>query len=488
MTVWVVRGGEDLKFLPWFESEDVVGIGWSELPRSPVGMSRQELESMLRATYPDASPSTIANNTGQVWNFVNTIALGDLAVVPLRASRSFRVGRVVGPAEHREHLPDLAAVRPVEWEAGAVASQALAADLRNALGSIMTVFRPRAQAAERRLESVLKDGRDPGPDSGGDDRSGAWVFQSNPKRFDLLQALRDGAAEDWSVNQHRQDIQPGDRVWFRVTGPGAGIYAVGRVTSVPRPEANEFGDWRVDVTFESRVDPPLLRAESGADPVLSATSALAGLMGTNLSLPAEADARLEEMTEGRLIPVAGREAPARLLERKLNLDAARIAEQVERDLLEHVRSMPPARFEELCALYLRVLGCEDVKVVGAATAGSLGDGGMDVTGTLAQAGLPAVRLAVQAKRVAGGVGPNVVTQLRGCIAPGTYGIVITTGHFTRAAIAEAGRTDRNTIKLVDGPELAHVLAENGIGVKTTKISVLRLDIEALKQRLEAEQG
>jgi len=368
VTVWVVRGGEDLKFLPWFESEDVVGIGWSELPRSPVGMSRQELESMLRATYPDASPSTIANNTGQVWNFVNTIALGDLAVVPLRASRSFRVGRVVGPAEHREHLPDLAAVRPVEWEAGAVASQALAADLRNALASIMTVFRPRAQAAERRLESVLKDGRDPGPDSGGDDRSDAWVFQSNPKRFDLLQALRDGAAEDWSVNQHRQDIQPGDRVWFRVTGPGAGIYAVGRVTSVPRPEANEFGDWRVDVTFQSRVDPPLLRAESGADPVLSATSALAGLMGTNLSLPAEADARLEEMTEGRLIPVAGREAPARLLERKLNLDAARIAEQVERDLLEHVRSMPSARFEELCALYLRVLGCEDVKVVGAATA------------------------------------------------------------------------------------------------------------------------
>ena len=80
---------------------------------------------------------------------------------------------------------------------------------------------------------------------------------------------------------------------------------------------------------------------------------------------------------------------------------------------------PPPRFEELCALYLRVLGCEDVKVVGAATAGSLGDRGMDVTGTLAQAGLPAVRLAVQAKRIIGRVGPNVVTQLRGSIPPGT---------------------------------------------------------------------
>jgi len=347
---------------------------------------------------------------------VNTIALGDLVVVPLKASRSLRVGRVTGPAGHRGHLPELAAVRPVEWEAGQVASQALAADLRHALGWIMTVFRPRAQAAERPLESVLKDSRDPGPDSG-DDRPGAWVFQANPKRFDLLQALRDGTAESWAVNQHRQDIQPGDRIWFRITGPEAGIYAVGRVTSVPRPEASEFGDWRVDVTFESRIDPPLLRAESAGDPVLSAASALTGLMGTNLSLPAEADARLEEMTEDRQIPLAGQEPPARLLEQKLNLDAKRIAEQVECNLLEHVRAMPHARFEELCAPYLRMLGCEDVKVVGAAAAGSLGDGGMDVTGTLAQAGLPAVRLAVQAKRVSGGVGPSVVTQLRGSIPP-----------------------------------------------------------------------
>ena len=222
----------------------------------------------------------------------------------------------------------------------------------------------------------------------------------------------------WSVNQHRQDIQPGDRVWFRLTGPNAGAYAVGQVTSLPRPEPNEFGDWQVDVTFESRIDPPLLRAESDTDPVLSATSALAGLMGTNLSLPAEADTRLEEVTEDRLIPIAGLEPPARLLERKLNLDAARIAEQVEQDLLEHLRGLSPVRFEELCALYLRVLGCEDVKVVGAATASSLGDGGMDVIGTLARAGLPAVRLAVQAKRIIGGVGPNVVTQLRGSIPPG----------------------------------------------------------------------
>lgn len=76
-------------------------------------------------------------------------------MVPLKASRSLRVGRIVGPAEHREQLAGMAAVRPVEWESGEVASRVLAPDLRNALGSIMTVFGPGAQAAERRLESLL---------------------------------------------------------------------------------------------------------------------------------------------------------------------------------------------------------------------------------------------------------------------------------------------------------------------------------------------
>jgi hypothetical protein len=47
-------------------------------------------------------------------------------------------------------------------------------------------------------------------------------------------------------------------------------------------------------------------------------------MGTNLPLTADADARLEEVTEDRLAPViaAALEPVALALERKINLDAA----------------------------------------------------------------------------------------------------------------------------------------------------------------------
>lgn len=485
MTLWVVRAGEGLSSLPLFEKFDVVAIGWSELPRSPVGLTRPQLAELMTSTYSTSSAATLSNYTGQVWHFVNTIAPGDLIVVPLERSAAFRVAQVTGKAETRPELAGYCAAREVEWLAESIPALSLAEDLRNALGAMMTVFRPRASAAELRLRQVMEAGVDPGADSVGDDRAGAWVFQADPKRHDLIGSLERGPEETWAVNQHRQAIQPGDRVWFRITGSTAGIYAVGTVTSLPREEPSEFGDWRLDVNIHSKVVPPLLRTETDSDDVLGGVSALRGLMGTNLALSADADERLEEVTEDRLVPVMGaaEEPAARALERKINLDALRLTEQVESDLLDHLRELTPLEFEQLCAVYLQVLGCEDAVVVGAATAGSLGDGGIDVTGTLNLPGLPPVRLAVQAKRVAGGVPPNVVTQLRGSVGPGTQPMVITTGHFTRAAREEAMRPGRPPVRLVDGLELAHVLATNGVGVKPTSLTLLRLDVSNLRSKL-----
>jgi hypothetical protein len=63
--------------------------------------------------------------------------------------------------------------------------------------------------------------------------------------------------------------------------------------------------------FESQIGPPLLRAESDADPAVGSV-ALAGLMGTSLSLPAETDIRLREVTDNRLVPLTETEPTARI--------------------------------------------------------------------------------------------------------------------------------------------------------------------------------
>jgi hypothetical protein len=50
-----------------------------------------------------------------------------------------------------------------------------------------------------------------------------WVFQCNPKRYDLASELEKGTqTEDWSMNQHRELVSPGDRVFFWQTGSNAG--------------------------------------------------------------------------------------------------------------------------------------------------------------------------------------------------------------------------------------------------------------------------
>jgi Cdc6-like AAA superfamily ATPase len=58
-----------------------------------------------------------------------------------------------------------------------------------------------------------------------------WLFQADPKLFDLAGALRDGALRSWQVNQHKKDIHPNDRVIIWQSGKDAGVYALATVIS-----------------------------------------------------------------------------------------------------------------------------------------------------------------------------------------------------------------------------------------------------------------
>lgn len=46
----------------------------------------------------------------------------------------------------------------------------------------------------------------------------SWIFQANPKRYDLLAAVREGTDNEYSLTAHRDDVAEGDRVWFRLGG------------------------------------------------------------------------------------------------------------------------------------------------------------------------------------------------------------------------------------------------------------------------------
>jgi len=77
---------------------------------------------------------------------------------------------------------------------------------------------------------------------------------------------------------------------------------------------------------------------------------------------------------------------------------------------------------------------------------------------LLYAGLP-VSIVLQAKRWLHSVGRKEVAELRGSLQQFARGAVITTGHFSKAAINEASEEGKNPICLVDGFRLSRVVLE-----------------------------
>ena len=132
-----------------------------------------------------------------------------------------------------------------------------------------------------------------------------WMFQANPKRYDLVAEAAKRFSDDWSMNQHRDKVGVGDRIFFFLSGPKAGIYVIGRVVS-PVYEAtvpDDFGRWKVDVEYEALVEPPILRPELMDDPTLATYRPFAGLLRTNFAMDPAIGDRLDELLAGRTKPI-----------------------------------------------------------------------------------------------------------------------------------------------------------------------------------------
>jgi len=63
-----------------------------------------------------------------------------------------------------------------------------------------------------------------------------WIFQANPQRYDIMNALADdeiGEEMHWLVNQHKKEIVKGDIGIIWLSGKEAGIYAITEILTDP---------------------------------------------------------------------------------------------------------------------------------------------------------------------------------------------------------------------------------------------------------------
>lgn len=119
----------------------------------------------------------------------------------------------------------------------------------------------------------------------------------------------------------------------------------------------------------------------------------------------------------------------------------------------------PQQFEQFVRELLRAAGFAQATVTRFSQ-----DGGIDVNAHAGSALWPlrGTLIQVQAKRWLHTVGRREVAELRGSLQPFARGVVVTTSHFSKAAVLEAGEMGKLPIVLIDGFEVGTLCLRYGL--------------------------
>ena len=148
-------------------------------------------------------------------------------------------------------------------------------------------------------------------------------------------------------------------------------------------------------------------------------------------------------------------------------------QEIKNRLVAELRDLTPRAFEHFCKEFLAHLGYRSVEVTRRSQ-----DGGIDGYGDFRQ-GAISIRSAFQAKRWTDNpVGRPDIDRFRGAIQ-GEYdhGVFLTTSRFSKDAKEASYKKGAITILLLDGPAIADLLVERGLGVRRLPLYLMDIDEE-----------
>lgn len=172
MTAWVVRGGVNGEHEQWNIDHGCTTIAWSEIGDLTRSSSREDVRRLVEAEYAeDDAPYRIANYTGQLWAFRDSIGIGDLIVMPLKSNPGYiQFGHITGDYTYlaSEPIKDRRHARTVTWNPEPVPKTVFGEDLLLSLNALMTVFKPSKNDAANRLAVIaeVSTGRTRAPQKG----------------------------------------------------------------------------------------------------------------------------------------------------------------------------------------------------------------------------------------------------------------------------------------------------------------------------------
>ncbi|HII06454.1 MAG TPA: EVE domain-containing protein [Methanotrichaceae archaeon] len=214
---WKIAPGEDAWQWEDCRENGFIAVGWDEMGDvSRLGKSEFESKRMaLDSRYEGWNKVGLE----QLWKFAH-IKEGDRIVANRGTTDVLGIGTIVGPY-YFVHDKDFGHRLPVKWEEikpGKVSER----------GWRRTLIELDREKFERIYNAIVS----PPPGENGYSKS-YWVFQSNPKYYDLAGAINELTEITWAVNQYKKQIHAGGRVYLWESGKDAGILAVATVLSDP---------------------------------------------------------------------------------------------------------------------------------------------------------------------------------------------------------------------------------------------------------------
>lgn len=155
----MVRAGEGGYLASEFVEKSCVAVGFDGVGDFSSLGTLEALKNALRGTYPNHSSIQNASAAGVAHKFRTVIKRGDRIVTYNPETRLYHLGVATGDYEYAPgYVTDYAHIRRVRWERE-VPRDGLSTEVRNSLGSTLTLFEP-GEHVRREFDSTLVDDSD----------------------------------------------------------------------------------------------------------------------------------------------------------------------------------------------------------------------------------------------------------------------------------------------------------------------------------------
>ena len=160
MALWLFRAGRQGEYEKKFLDDHRVYVTWEGLRHDLSKVtSKNELQEILKKTYPDSKLRAIQANVSQIWPTVKEMKIGDWIVLPSKMKPALHIGEITETYGYDANAEDpFCHYLGVKWFATDVPRSNFDQDLLYSFGAARTICQIQRNQAETRVRAMAKAG------------------------------------------------------------------------------------------------------------------------------------------------------------------------------------------------------------------------------------------------------------------------------------------------------------------------------------------